>query len=404
MSPDEAHGEQRARILFVDDDPCILDGFTRSLRWEFAVTTASNGTDALEVLSAADAPFAVVVSDMMMPGMDGAAFLERAQLLAPDTVRVLLTGHADLASAISAVNNGRIYRFLTKPCPRDELVVSLGLCIEQHQLLTARRELLEQTLRGSIDALLETLALANPVAFARATRIKRIVVQLVRLAGAPDAWRVEVAAMLSQLGAVTLPVPVAEKLHAGLPLDPDEQAQVDRFPMVAEQLLGNIPRLDSVRQIIRLQAQHFDGTAGPQPGLAGDDIPTGARILAVAAALDALTARGIPRNDALDMLTDQVGVYDPNLLAVLRLPARNDGPMVVRVAPRALQTGMVLAQDVRTATGVLLIGRGQQVTPAMVGMVHNWIERGGLTEPVLASLESPTDAAPTAPSRHLPAV
>jgi DNA-binding NtrC family response regulator len=115
-------------------------------------TTATSGKAGLERLSS-DGPFAVVVSDMRMPEMNGAAFLAQVRERAPDTVRVLLTGQADLDSAIAAVNEGQIFRFLTKPCAPEMLISSLRAAEEQHRLITAERVLLEQTLHGAVKAL-----------------------------------------------------------------------------------------------------------------------------------------------------------------------------------------------------------------------------------------------------------
>ena len=124
------------------------------------------------------------MSDMRMPVMDGAAVLAQARSARPDTVRILLTGQADLEDAVAAVNNGNIFRFLLKPCPRPVLVQALSDAVEQHRMITAERELLERTLRGSVAALFDVLSLANPLAFARAVRIQQIVLQLIEAIGA----------------------------------------------------------------------------------------------------------------------------------------------------------------------------------------------------------------------------
>ncbi len=141
--------DPRPRILCVDDEPSVLDGLRRTLRSVFIVETAIGGRLGLEILRA-KGPFVVVTSDLRMPLMNGVEFLSRAREIAPDTVRVLLTGQGDMEAAIGAVNEGNIFRFLTKPCPTGTLVRSLMACAEQYRLLTAEKVLLEQTLRGSI--------------------------------------------------------------------------------------------------------------------------------------------------------------------------------------------------------------------------------------------------------------
>ena len=163
-----------ARVLLVDDEVSVLDGLRRRLHGRFQVTCAEGGREALGQV-ASSPPFAVAVSDMRMPDMDGATYLEQLREVQPDTVRVLLTGYTDIDGAVAAINQGHIFRFLFKPCDSETLINTLGDAVAQYRLVTAERELLEKTLRGSVQALVETLSLADPAAFALAVRIKDLV-------------------------------------------------------------------------------------------------------------------------------------------------------------------------------------------------------------------------------------
>ena len=200
-----------ATLLLVDDEPKVLLGLSAYLKSRYTILTAESGPLGLERL-AANHSIAVIVSDMRMPGMDGAQFLGRARSIAPSTVRLLLTGQADISSAISAVNEGQIFRFLTKPTAPAVFLAAIEAGVAQHRLITAEKVLLEQTLRGSLRTMTEILALANPVLFGRAGRIKRTVTELEKQLGVDDHWQIEVAAMLSQIAQVSLPTEVAEKL------------------------------------------------------------------------------------------------------------------------------------------------------------------------------------------------
>ena len=204
----------KPRVLLVDDEPNITDSLRRHLRREYAVFTASSGKAGLEVMAEQD-DIAVVVSDMRMPEMDGARFLSEVRQRYPDTVRILLTGFADLESAIAAVNHGQLFRFLTKPCPQQQFLELMAAAARQYELQTAERVLLEQTLKGSIKALSDVLALAIPDAFGRATRVKERALQLGEARGMEDLWQLEVAALLSQIGAVVLPPETADRLYSG---------------------------------------------------------------------------------------------------------------------------------------------------------------------------------------------
>ncbi|MEP7306142.1 MAG: response regulator [Acidobacteriota bacterium] len=239
----------RAKILCVDDEPNILEGLALNLRRRYEVITAPGGTAGLAALQR-DGAIEVVISDMRMPGMDGAAFLNKARQVAPNAVRMLLTGQTDLDSAIAAINQGQIFRFLTKPCLPIALILAVEAALEQHRLVTAERVLLEQTLHGSIEALTDVLALTSPVSFGRAIRIKLLVSEMAALLAMPERWQVEVAAMLSQLGCLTLPAETLENVYYGRTLSADEEQMVARLPALTEQLLGRIPRLETVRAIL----------------------------------------------------------------------------------------------------------------------------------------------------------
>src|SRR5580700_6052771 len=122
------------KILFVDDEPPVLDGYKRMLHREFEVDTAVGGEQALTTMRALG-PYAVVISDMRMPIMTGAQFLAQVRRTAPETIRMLLTGYTDLDAAMEAVNEGNIFRFLTKPCEKDVLVAAINSGVEQNELI-----------------------------------------------------------------------------------------------------------------------------------------------------------------------------------------------------------------------------------------------------------------------------
>ncbi len=184
------------KILCVDDDPNILEGYKRQLRKEFELATAVGPEQGLRMVTE-QGPFAVVVSDLQMPGMNGIEFLTQVRTHEPDTVRMLLTGNAELQATIDAINQGQIFRFLTKPCTPEALANALKAGLAQHRLITAERELLEQTLSGSIRVLSEVLALVNPEAFGRSARITRYVESIAENLHVSELWSIKTAAMLS---------------------------------------------------------------------------------------------------------------------------------------------------------------------------------------------------------------
>ncbi len=371
---------RRARILCVDDEPNVLEGLSLHLRRRYDVVTATNAMGALVILKR-DPGIAVVISDMRMAGMDGATCLRRAHEIVPDTVRILLTGQADLESAISAVNDGKIFRFLTKPCPPKMLLGAVDAAVDQHRLLTSERVLLEQTLHGCIGALTDVLALTNPVAFGRATRIKHRCTDLAARIGLPERWQVEMAAMLSQLGFITLPAETAEKVYYAQPLSEAEQQMVAAVPGVTERLLASIPRLEAIRDILATYPKPHQPVP---PGLDPREqlVIRSAHVLRAAVDFDTLEAQGRSAEEALTELRGRVGQYEPSVIEALA--QASSAPEQIRPVPlSALEIGMVIAADVKViSSGLLLATRGYEVTENFVQRARNF-SRGSVTDPVL---------------------
>lgn len=138
------------KILFVDDEEDILNSFKRQLRKKANISVATSGQEALDLIDS-EGEFAVIVSDMRMPIMDGAEFLEKSKIKSPNSIRILLTGQTDLTSAISAVNKGQIFRFLSKPCPQEVMQDTLKNAIRQYRLINTEKDLLQNTVKGSIE-------------------------------------------------------------------------------------------------------------------------------------------------------------------------------------------------------------------------------------------------------------
>lgn len=382
------------KILCVDDEPNVLSAYQRGLRRQFHIETATGGQEALEILQS-NGPYAVIVSDMRMPGMDGVQLLKRVRDLAPDSVRMMLTGNADQQTVRDAVNEGHIFRFLTKPCSPEVLAKSLEAGIKQYRLITAEKELLEKTLKGSIKVLSDVLALVNPTAFGRASRTTRLVTQFARELKLEQTWQMEVAAMLSQLGCVTLPEEILLKVYQGESLSAEEASMFQAHPDVGSQLIENIPRLEPIVEIIAYQEKHFDGSGFPSGPPRGETIPLGARILKLLFDYDTLIASGRESADALAEIRSRKGVYDPALFeafeTILGTQARNE---VRFIKTKELAPNMILDQDLKTVSGVLLVAKGQEVTRSLCQRLKNFARTGkGIQEPIRIIIASGTTAA-----------
>lgn len=366
----------RPSILCLDDEQSVLDGLRRTLRGTYEVVTTTEPREALVLLAERkDDPFAVIISDMRMPGMTGIAVLEQAQQLAPDTTRVLLTGDADVQGAIGAINRGNVFRFILKPCPPDPLKSAIAASDDQHRLVRAERELLQDTLKGCVDALMDTLAMAQPALFSRAGRLRRLAQDVCAQLAVADAWQVEMAAQLGEIGAITLPPTALDALQTGTPNNSAEAQMLDALPGLADNVLARIPRLEAVREIIR---QQLPTDRNPITPLASD-ASDAARLLQAVREYDALVYRGTPADLALATLTSR-GTHDPGLVAALGNVAgmRLPNETVREVTIDELLIGHELADDLHTSKGLLLVSRGQVITERLLVRVRNFHTSAGL--------------------------
>ncbi len=368
------------RILLVDDQQAMLDGLRRQLRREFQVEAALGGHDALHIIEM-EGPFAVVVSDLRMPYMDGIEFFTTLQHRAPATARILLTGNADLQVAIEAVNNGHIFRLLAKPCSLDALSKALHAGIEHYRLHLAPQELLEQTLRGSVEVLSDIIALVNPEAFGRSAKIQSLVREMASHMALSTIWVYEVSAMLSQLGCLILPKDILQKVRAGHPLTDEETELFLQHPSVGSDLLRRIPRMDEVVASIAYQEKHFDGSGIPRDTCSGTAIPLGARLLKVALDFEALESTGMAKSDIVTTLSSRKGYYDPAVLDALQFGCPTSlGFEQCEVPIANLEPSYLVAEDVKTISGTLICPKGQPVTPALQTLLTNCARTGHVKE------------------------
>jgi response regulator RpfG family c-di-GMP phosphodiesterase len=372
------------KILFVDDEPVLLQGYERLLRRQFEVTTAVGGAAALTIIQE-QGPFGVVLSDMRMPGMNGIELLLKVKTLAPDTVRIMVTGGGELQTAIDAVNESNIFRFLSKPSNKDKLVKILTEALAQHRRICAEKELLEQTLRRTVYLLTEVLSVVSPAAFSRAMRVRRYVQHVVKRLSLGSPWKFEVAAMVSQLGCVTLHPDTLETVYAGGELSPEEKAEYIKHPQVARDLLENIPRMEPIACMIAHQYEGLpaDGDIDKRQ-LA--DVQLGARIIRAAVTFDALLRKRHTRLEAAQYLGRNFEGLDSKIVeAMVELEPEIAGNEARPLTIAELANGMILEQDVRTEKGVLVAAKGQEVTRLLRLKLKSYLGKGAIPNEVVAS-------------------
>ncbi len=357
---------RRPCIVCVDDEPRVTEGLALLLRHEYHVITAAGGQEALDRLREVGAP-AVVVSDMRMPGMDGAALLKIVRRSYPEATRILLTGEPGRDAAVAAINEGQIFRFLTKPCASEQVLAAVEAGVAYHRLLTAEKTLLQETLIGCIKALIDVLAITNPVAFGRSNRVKDLAMEVAQAAGQPRLWQLQAAAMLSQIGYISLPVELVEKLYYGQKLTREEKILADGAPAVAQTLLGRIPRLEPVLEILALSRK--------SAGVAADSAVTlGADILRLVLEYDLQIVNGSTAQMATLALQARTGTHDKHLVDLLAgvVGAGARRSEIIEMQLRQVKPGMVILDDVRTHMGTVLAPKGFEVTEVFIERMRNF--------------------------------
>jgi response regulator RpfG family c-di-GMP phosphodiesterase len=373
------------KILLVDDDANTRDIYRMHLCKQFAVITASSGEEALALIEDNNR-FAVIVADMHMINMTGIELLMAVQEKMPDTVRIMLTGDSDSATAIDAVNSGQVFKYLTKPFPLSVLSTILEGAVKQHRLITAERELLEKTLNESVKVLTELLAMAAPQFFKQAARLREAMLVMADSLKLSEKWELEVAAMLCHIGYLSVPQRVLDKMSQGISLKSMEQQMITRVPEIGFNLLVKIPRLEPVARTILYQNKHFDGSGFPRDVIGGINIPIGARIFKVISDIMQLEERGATKGEILEEMKSRSGIYDPMVLKTaisVLIDAPPKGSVAVEV--KDLKIGHVLMAALETLEGTLLVAAGSSISDSLLERIRNFSQLNEIKEPIYVS-------------------
>ena len=402
-------------LLFVDDEPSILSALRRLFRPHgYRILIAESGAEGLEVLGkeAVD----LVISDMRMPEMDGATFLKHVRKSWPQTMRILLTGYADITSTVAAINEGEIYRYISKPWDDNEIVLVVREALERRRLESENRHLNELTqrqneelkelnagleskvaertveLRAALGELKKTF-MATVQVFAgmaelrsgmaggglagHGRRVAEYARTLAHRLGMSDVeiQNVMLAGLLHDIGKMGLPDGLLDKPYNTL--TPEHRALVMKHPAVGQNLLMSIEKLRDCALLVRHHHELYDGSGYPDH-LSGIAIPLGSRILSVANDYDALQVgtlvqRPLKPDEAVTFLIDNRGKrYDPQVVdALVQLLAETSKKAITElpVRPAHLQPGMVLARELNHRDGYLLLARGNVLTREIIGQL-----------------------------------
>jgi response regulator RpfG family c-di-GMP phosphodiesterase len=386
----------KKNILFVDDEENVLSSMRRMLRknaaqWDMAF--ANSGAEAVELAKTKN--FAVVVSDMRMPEMDGLETLSTIKDISPDTVRIMLTGNADQLTAINAINEGEIFRFFTKPCDRGTLIKGIESAIRQHNLITAEKELLEQTLAGSLRVLIDARALSGDDATGPSKLVRKWAKEAAKGLNIKPAWPLEMAANLFDIARFAIPAELTLKIKLGKDLTSAEQNILDNMPQNSHDLIANIPRLSKIANIVLHHMRGFDGSGLPKNGPVGAELPLESRVLKIVHDAAKHHIKGATLAESFQILEGDPA-YDPGLLDRIRsylLNAAFDGKEgeemeTIPLAVQSLEPGMLIAGNVEGENGNLLLAAGERISDVQIALLRNWVACGTFSGKVDVSLPS----------------
>ncbi len=419
-----AASEAGATLLCVDDEQNILSALRRLFRQDgYRILSAQSGREALDLLESEAVD--LVISDMRMPEMDGANLLERISRHWPDTLRILLTGHADIGSTIAAINKGQIFRYIAKPWDDQDMRLIVHHALERQQLERDKRRLealtqrqneelrgLNADLEARVEARTAELSLARDALAAANERLKagfltsvKVFSNLTELAEGARSGHSRRVADLSRRIAVKLgldrvaaqDVMLAGLLHdigkIGLPdalltkpaslMNAEEQALYRRHPQKGEAALMALDSLRSAARLLRSHHERHDGQGYPD-GLGGADIPLGARILACANDYDGLqigsvSAKRLSAADALAFIQKERGRrYDPQVVDAFASLEGSEGAARAAkewaLAPKVLKPGMVLSRDLISREGALLLAADFLLDDSLIRQIRDYAD------------------------------
>lgn len=397
-------------ILIVDDEPIVLAALKETLlRERYEVVSTASPAQALDLLHQRE--FAVVISDHRMPEMSGLEFLVEAKKIQPHSSRILITAVLSLPTIIDSINKGEIFRFLAKPWLREELTATVRNAVQRHELLVQNERLQAQTvelnaklaeanrgLEARLAELADRTAALDRANAALATNFRKslelvhrllttfdpflgkqvkTVVEICEQMAATEYFSEEerrtlvTAAWLCDLGLVGVPREVLRAFRSRQPLAENEEIILQSHPIYGQALASFVDNLTAVGDTIRAHHERWDGTGFPD-GSKGERIPWTARCLAVAVAY---VESGLPKEQAIEWVLQQSGAaFDPEAVRLfLKVTHLIQLPRQVReILLEDLQPGMLLASGIYNPHGLLLIGEGQELTPATIAKIKNY--------------------------------
>jgi CheY-like chemotaxis protein len=370
------------RVLFVDDEVNLLNGIKRRIGGQLDLATACSGEEGLRTM-VDQGPFAVIVTDMRMPHMDGIQFVKAARAKSPNSVFIMLTGNQDQTTAIQALNEGHVFRFLNKPCQSQDLLTAVEAAMRQYELIVSEKELLHGTFVGAVNVLTDVLELAQPSIFGRAERLQDLVVELHDRMRLESRWEYKLAAKLALLGFALLPEHDRTRFEMGIGSDGELHARIKAAGAIGQRIVERIPRLGTVARIIGAIGASSGNVRLCGASTEAEIIETGATLVRVAIEWDFLVRQGQHPRAAVENICAGLPNLHPVLAAVLAEQEPDVcGSDSAALDPSELVEGMTLYEDVLTADGVILIRKGRRLTWTLIEKLRGYESSDARLRPI----------------------
>ncbi len=407
--------ELRHTILAVDDEDGILKAMRRLLsQLDVTLITANSGAEALQKLQ--QQPVSLIISDQCMPGMTGIEFLQQSRKISPATIRVLLTGYADLEATIAAINSGAVRYYLTKPWDDTFLLSRIKESLNLYQMIARNRQLNEKIIKQNseltalnktldrrvdeqagkikdqhqelVNSFMETIKAFSTIIELRqkdvgshSQRVASVVKAMLQGADlTPKQYQdIVIAAFLHDVGKISYPDILLRKTVDDY--STTDMETVRQHPILGESCVLSITGFEEVGQIIRHHHENFDGTGYPD-NLVEKRIPFGARVIRIANEFDNRTfARGYPdaarvRDVVADLFRESGVKFDPELVRrFMDIDFDTDYcnrelAGVVQLQPIDLETDMIVAEDIHTKNGLFILPKGAKLSQGMIGRLR----------------------------------
>lgn len=397
---------ENRKILYVDDEESICLSFKSLMRnKKIEVFTLSDSTMIEETLRSSG-PFSVVLTDQRMPGKDGVAVLREVMKDSPETMRVMVTGYADMEAVKGAINVGGIIQYISKPWNDnemrslvDDLIVRYNVAAERRFLLgelklknETLQLLLDGTVAGVVKLLSDAIASVSDSVAAQNVRIRKLGEAILKMMPELDdkeKWDINRALDLFNLGIILLPPLIQLRINKeGIQAVNDHPVAKSHHILAAE-LLKQIPQFEDVAHILLLMRKQFDGTGEPhQDRIVGKNLPLGSRILKILIDLETLSTDHFRGREVLEEMRRKRNLYDVDLIDRLlgTQAATQNKRRDVRIPSHGLTAGMMLLEDLVTQNGQLLLRKNATLTETMCKLLSQWGNIDPIVSPVYVLL------------------